>query len=68
MFSNIFQSETCPGLIPLILSYIQTLDLDIKTQWVISEYVRFIEKRAAGEIPTNASWLRQQVLSHPEYK
>lgn len=57
-----------PGLIPIILSYLDTLHLDIETRYSLSRYLQLIQKRASGELPTMASWLRSQVRNHPKYK
>eukprot|EP00357_Protocruzia_adherens_P033027 CAMPEP_0115018550 /NCGR_PEP_ID=MMETSP0216-20121206/28883_1 /TAXON_ID=223996 /ORGANISM="Protocruzia adherens, Strain Boccale" /LENGTH=597 /DNA_ID=CAMNT_0002389787 /DNA_START=607 /DNA_END=2400 /DNA_ORIENTATION=- len=33
----------------------------------LREYVDFIAKRASGEIPTNATWMRDFIVNHPNY-
>ncbi|XP_017870758.1 PREDICTED: glutamate--cysteine ligase [Drosophila arizonae] len=57
-----------PGLVPLIRSYLQSMEVDTDTHCTIEQYLRFIQKRAAGELITTATWIREQVLSHPDYK
>ncbi|XP_062138102.1 glutamate--cysteine ligase [Drosophila sulfurigaster albostrigata] len=57
-----------PGLVPLIRSYLQSMEVDTDTHCTIEQYLRFIQKRAAGELVTTATWIRDQVLSHPDYK
>ncbi|XP_065063536.1 glutamate--cysteine ligase catalytic subunit-like [Rhopilema esculentum] len=57
-----------PGLIPLINSYMDHIDVDIDTRCTISQYLRLISKRATGELMTTASWIRSKVRSHPNYK
>ncbi|XP_030382175.1 glutamate--cysteine ligase [Scaptodrosophila lebanonensis] len=57
-----------PGLVPLIRSYLQSMEVDTDTHCTIEQYLRFIQKRAAGELVTTATWMREQVLSHPDYK
>ncbi|KAH8267572.1 hypothetical protein KR026_007205 [Drosophila bipectinata] len=57
-----------PGLVPLIRSYLQSMEVDTDTHCTIEQYLRFIQKRAAGELITTATWMREQVLSHPDYK
>ncbi|KAJ8670584.1 hypothetical protein QAD02_001843 [Eretmocerus hayati] len=59
---------TFPGLIPLVNSYLSSMDADADTHCSIQRYIKFIQKRASGELLTTASWLRKEVLSHPEYK
>jgi len=62
------QPNVFPGLVPLIRSYLQSMEVDTDTHCTIEQYLRFIEKRAAGELITTATWMREQVLSHPDYK
>ncbi len=38
------------------------------THMTFVRYLTLISKRASGELMTNASWMRQFVASHPEYK
>lgn len=44
------------------------MDVDADTHCTIQQYLRLIQKRASGELLTTASWLRQEVLQHPDYK
>ncbi|XP_026473928.1 glutamate--cysteine ligase-like [Ctenocephalides felis] len=57
-----------PGLVPLINSYLSSMDVDADTHCSIQQYLKLIQQRASGELLTTASWIRQQVLNHPEYK
>ncbi|CAK9801916.1 Glutamate--cysteine ligase catalytic subunit [Anthophora quadrimaculata] len=57
-----------PGLIPLVNSYLASMDIDADTHCTIQAYMKLIQKRASGELLTTASWLRKEVISHPEYK
>lgn len=57
-----------PGLIPLINSYLASMDVDTDTHCTIQRYIRLIQRRAAGDLLTTASWIRQEVANHPEYK
>ena len=57
-----------PGLIPLINSYLSSMDVDTDTHCTIQRYIRLIQRRAAGNLLTTASWIRQEVTNHPEYK
>ncbi|KAJ8918410.1 hypothetical protein NQ315_008107 [Exocentrus adspersus] len=56
-----------PGLIPLINSYLSGMDVDADTHCTIQQYLKFIQRRASGEIFTTASWIRKFVTEHPEY-
>lgn len=57
-----------PGLIPMINSYLTSMDVDTDTHCTIQRYIRLIQRRASGELLTTASWIRQEVVNHPEYK
>lgn len=60
--------STFPGLVPLINSYLSSMDVDTDTHCTIQQYLRLIQRRAAGHLLTTASWIRQEVANHPEYK
>ncbi|XP_037932315.1 glutamate--cysteine ligase-like [Teleopsis dalmanni] len=60
--------NTFPGLVPLIRSYLQSMEVDTDTHCTIEQYLRFIQKRASGEFVTTATWIRTKVLQHPDYK
>ncbi|XP_067641863.1 glutamate--cysteine ligase [Eurosta solidaginis] len=62
------KADSSPGLVPLIRSYLQSMEVDPDTHCTIEQYLRFIEKRASGELVTTATWIREQVLNHPDYK
>lgn len=59
---------TFPGLVPLIHSYLASMDVDTDTHCTIQQYLRLIQRRASGELITTATWIRQEVLNHPDYK
>lgn len=59
---------TFPGLVPLINDYLSSMDVDADTHCTIQQYLRLIQRRAAGDLLTTASWIRQVVLNHPEYQ
>ncbi|CAL1548976.1 unnamed protein product, partial [Lymnaea stagnalis] len=60
--------EDFPGLLPLIDSYIDSIDIDVDTKYTVTHYVRLISLRASGHLQTTAKWIRNFVLNHPEYK
>ncbi|XP_073831222.1 glutamate--cysteine ligase-like [Musca autumnalis] len=62
------KADGFPGLVPLIRSYLQSMEVDTDTHCTIEQYLRFIERRASGELVTTATWMREQVLKHPDYK
>jgi glutamate--cysteine ligase catalytic subunit len=60
--------DAFPGIIPLVRMYVNSIDIDVDTRCTIMQYLRLISKRASGELPTTAAWIRQFVSSHPDYK
>ncbi|MFH4976819.1 hypothetical protein AB6A40_003528 [Gnathostoma spinigerum] len=57
-----------PGLVPLIRQYLDSADVDVDTRCTISQYLNFIQRRASGEIMTLASWMREFIANHSDYK
>lgn len=57
-----------PGLVPLINSYLGSMDVDADTHCTIQQYLKLIQKRASGELLTTASWIRKEITEHEEYK
>lgn len=66
--SNCGQDGMFPGLIPLIESYLSGMDVDADTHCSVQQYLKLIQKRASGDIFTMASWMRQFITTHPQYK
>ncbi|GAB5592020.1 glutamate--cysteine ligase [Umbelopsis nana] len=56
------------GLIPLINSYLNSVNVDIETRCQLSRYLDLIKRRANGSLMTGATWIRQFVQNHPAYK
>lgn len=44
------------------------MEVDADTHCTIQQYLKFISRRASGEILTTASWIRDFVTKHPNYK
>lgn len=59
---------TFPGLVPMVHSYLSSMDVDTDTHCTIQQYLKLIQKRASGKILTTASWIRKEVVNHPDYK
>ncbi|KAF1981590.1 GCS-domain-containing protein [Aulographum hederae CBS 113979] len=57
-----------PGLIPLVESYLNSVNIDIETRCELARYLDLIRKRADGTLWTGARWMREFVRSHKEYK
>ncbi|XP_045621617.1 glutamate--cysteine ligase catalytic subunit isoform X2 [Procambarus clarkii] len=62
------KGEEFVGLIPLVRQYLGALDLDADTACTIGQYLNFISARAAGTAVTTATWIRNFITSHAEYK
>jgi glutamate--cysteine ligase catalytic subunit len=57
-----------PGLIPLVESYLNSMNVDVETRCELARYLDLIRKRADGTYWTAAKWIRHFVQKHPEYK
>ncbi|XP_051945648.1 glutamate--cysteine ligase catalytic subunit isoform X2 [Xyrauchen texanus] len=56
------------GLIPMLNSYLENMEVDVDTRCTILNYLKLIKKRASGELMTMAKWMREFVANHPQYK
>jgi len=56
-----------PGLIPLVESYLDSVNVDVVTRCELGTYLDLIRKRASGELWTAAKWIRHFVANHPAY-
>ncbi|RHZ45899.1 glutamate--cysteine ligase [Aspergillus thermomutatus] len=57
-----------PGLIPLVESYLNSVNVDVETRCSLATYLDLIRKRANGTLWTGARWIREFVSSHPAYE
>lgn len=57
-----------PGLIPLVESYLDSMNVDVETRCELARYLKLIRKRADGSLWTAAKWIREFVASHEKYK
>ncbi|KAG9230965.1 glutamate-cysteine ligase-like protein [Amylocarpus encephaloides] len=57
-----------PGLIPLVESYLDSMNVDVETRCEIGAYLALIRKRADGSLWTASKWIRNFVQTHPGYK
>lgn len=57
-----------PGLIPIVESYLDSVNVDVETRCELATYLDLISKRASGELDTAARWIRNFVDVHPDYK
>ncbi|CAD6578906.1 MAG: hypothetical protein CYPHOPRED_000704 [Cyphobasidiales sp. Tagirdzhanova-0007] len=57
-----------PGLLGLVYSYLNSLNVDISTRCALQKYFDLIKQRANGTLKTTATWIREFVQNHPEYR
>lgn len=60
--------EIISNLMPLINSYVLAMNPNIHTYQKIQQYLTFVQERASGKLLTIASWIRKEIINHPEYK
>lgn len=59
--------EGFPGLIPLVESYLDSVNMDVVTRCELATYLDLIRRRASGELWTAAKWIREFVAGHAAY-
>ncbi|PVI05239.1 putative glutamate-cysteine ligase Gcs1 [Periconia macrospinosa] len=59
--------STFPGLIPLVESYLNSMNVDVETRCELARYLDLIRKRADGRYWTAAKWIRHFVQTHEKY-
>ena len=57
-----------PGIIPAILLYLEEIKCENTVLEPLKGYLDLLSKRASGELPTTARWIRNFVEAHPQYK
>lgn len=62
------KGEDFPGLLGLVTSYLETLDITLEELTKIHNYLDLIRRRSNGSLLTPATWMRNFVRSHPAYK
>jgi glutamate--cysteine ligase catalytic subunit len=61
-------SDAFPGLIPLVESYLASMNVDVLTRCQLADYLDLIRRRADLRDKTPAQWMRDFVRSHKAYK
>ena len=56
-----------PGLIPLVESYLNSMNVDVETRCELACYLDLIRRRANGQLWTAAKWIRHFVREHKDY-
>ena len=62
------QGGSFPGLIPLVESYLNSVNVDVETRCELARYLDLIRNRASGQLWTGAKWIRHFIREHKEYK
>lgn len=57
-----------PGLIPLVESYLNSVNVNVETRCELASYLDLIRRRANGTLWTGARWIRNFVRGHVEYR
>ncbi|KIW03568.1 glutamate-cysteine ligase [Verruconis gallopava] len=57
-----------PGLIPLVESYLNSMNVDVETRCELATYLDLIRKRADGRLWTASRWIRDFISKHPDYQ
>ncbi|KAL9635720.1 MAG: hypothetical protein Q9164_003286 [Protoblastenia rupestris] len=57
-----------PGLIPLVESYLNSMNVDVETRCELACYLDLIRRRANGQLWTGAKWIRHFVREHKDYR
>jgi glutamate--cysteine ligase catalytic subunit len=61
-------SEQFKGLVSYVNDYIELIGFEHEVKQKLEKYLSLIEKRANGSLSTPASYMRQFVRQHPDYK
>ncbi|KAK5115342.1 Zn finger-containing GTPase- Activating Protein for ARF [Meristemomyces frigidus] len=61
------KTDSFPGLIPLVESYLDSVNVDVETRCELAQYLNLIKGRANGSLWTAAKWIRHFVRSHEKY-
>ena len=62
------ESIDYPGLIPLVYAYLDHIRCPREVSDQVGRYLELIERRARGQVPTTARWMRDFITSHPDYR
>lgn len=57
-----------PGLVPLVETYLDSVNVNVETRCELGRYLDLIRQRASGTLWTDAKWIRHFARSHVEYR
>jgi len=62
------KGDNFPGLLGVVEDYVHTLDVEPIEKHRVRKYLDLMRRRANGSLLTTATWMREFVVKHPEYK
>nr|AZS52301.1 gammaglutamyl cysteine synthetase 1 [Hebeloma cylindrosporum] len=62
------KGDNFPGLLALVDAYLETLEIELRDMEKIQQYLDFVRRRSDGRLLTPATWIRNFVTSHPDYR
>ena len=57
-----------PGLVGLVYNYLDSLNVDVESRYELGLYLDLVAARANGSLITTATFIRNYIKSHPEYR
>lgn len=66
--SSLTSEASFPGLIPLVETYLNSINIEVETRCELARYLDLIRRRASGDLCTAAIWIRNFVRDHDDYK
>ncbi|KAF8513160.1 glutamate-cysteine ligase-domain-containing protein [Hysterangium stoloniferum] len=57
-----------PGLMGVVNAYVNSLDVEFAIKDKLRKYLNLVKHRADGSLVTTATWMRNFIRSHPNYK
>ncbi|KAI8455732.1 glutamate-cysteine ligase catalytic subunit [Phakopsora pachyrhizi] len=61
-------SSNFPGLMVLVKAYVRSVDVEMNVKQRLEKYLELISGRASGKLMTTATFIRNFVRTHPDYK
>ncbi|CAI7583398.1 unnamed protein product [Penicillium glandicola] len=68
IFNGQSEPNGFPGLVTIVRYYLDQSEMSSVEQEKIEPYLRLISERASGQNPTPATWMREFVRSHEDYR
>ena len=66
--SSVQCPQPFPGLVPIVESYLDSVNVSVEVRCGLQQYLNLIRKRASGEWWTAARWIREFARKHPTYR